>query len=155
MKEILLTQGKVALVDDEDFERIASHRWYAHREGNTFYAHRKSDGKTIRMHREILLLRQRGRTEVDHKDGNGLNNKKSNLRICTHSENIRNSRKQSNNTSGIIGVSRQADKWIARIKVKSQCIYLGIFSTKEEAALSRRMAVEKYFGDYRQRDGGG
>jgi hypothetical protein len=86
-KEIPLTQGKVAVVDEEDFDRLNKHKWYACKNGNTFYALRKSNvnGKrlTILMHREILGLKP-GDPGVDHRDGNGLNNRRKNLRLASH-----------------------------------------------------------------------
>jgi hypothetical protein len=92
MKEIPLTQGKVALVDDEDFESIANHKWCAHQRGNTFYAERSrfgNRGGTILMHREILSTSDTA-LEIDHIDGNGLNNTRANLRVVTHAENMKN-----------------------------------------------------------------
>jgi hypothetical protein len=93
MKEIILTQDKVALVDDEDFERVSAIRWHAHKSGRRqkkIYAEAFRKG-TLRMHRFILGLPQFGKEQVvDHLDGNGLNNQKSNLRIVTQKENMQN-----------------------------------------------------------------
>lgn len=98
MKEIRLTRGLVALVDDEDFERVNAFKWHAHYSGRTgkkVYAERtvyyKGGGRdTIRMHRFILGLPPRGRElVVDHRDGDGLNNQKSNLETITQEENMR------------------------------------------------------------------
>lgn len=131
MKEIKLSQicknnGKyVALVDDEDYEALNSFRWCAYKHGNTFYAARSimSNGKksTIRMHQMIL----RG-TGIDHIDGNGLNNQKSNLRFCTKSENAMNMRKHKNTTSIYKGVyfNKHAKKWQADITINGKIIYM-------------------------------
>ena len=91
MKEIPLSQGKVALVDDEDYKYLNQWKWYAAKQGNDFYAFRNdytvSPPKTVRMHREVLVEDPR---DIDHIDGNGLNNQKVNLRYCTHSQNHQN-----------------------------------------------------------------
>lgn len=85
MKEIPLTQGKVALVDDEDCERLNQFKWYALKRPNTWYAVRnvwvENKRTAISMHREIMDA-SRGQ-EIDHKNGDGLYNLKVNLRFCT------------------------------------------------------------------------
>jgi len=100
---IELTKGYTAKVDLRDIDLVKHHNWFAHTTPRNVYAARnakKEDGRTgmIFMHREILQpsLDQ----QVDHKDGHGLNNTRSNLRLCSRSENSRNRRKPSNNTSG-------------------------------------------------------
>ena len=94
MKEIKLTQNKIALVDDEDYELASSKKWYAAKDHNTYYAlSKESIGngkvKTLRLHR--FLLDAKIGQEIDHENGNGLDNRRENLRFCTHAENIKNS----------------------------------------------------------------
>jgi hypothetical protein len=142
-KKIPLTQGKVAIVDNEDYERLSRYRWRAFA-GNSckrvFYAVRYSrkegKDKTIRMHREILDVPNGFYT--DHIDGDGLNNQKNNLRVCSTSQNGLNRRKGSNCASGYKGVDRQhrcsQREWRARIQVSGKRILLGHYKTREEAA---------------------
>lgn len=105
MKKIPLTNEKFALVDDEDFDDLIKFKWYASRyyKDHCFYAIRREGNKTILMHRQIMRT-PKGMV-TDHKDHDGLNNQRSNLRICTHAENIRNSEKTFNGTSKYRGVS--------------------------------------------------
>lgn len=147
MKKIKLTQGKYALVDDADFEWLNQYRWCAYFNGYNWYAQRTPN---IKMHR--VILGYKGKHQVDHIDGRGLNNQRKNLRICTHSQNGMNRGKQKNNTSGYKGVSRhkKAEKWQASIKLHRKLIYLGIFKSKKEAKIAYEKAAEKLHGDFRK-----
>ena len=88
--------------------------------------------------------------EVDHRNGNKLDNRKSNLRICSRSENQMNRGKQKNNTSGFKGVSqiKMNQKWVAYIKVNYKRIYIGCFLKKVDAARAYNMAALKYHGEF-------
>ena len=155
MKEIKLGQfGKnkgvyVALVDDEDFERLNSFSWYAQKGGNTFYAQRciKVNGKkvNIRMHREIL-----NGSIIDHIDRNGLNNQKSNLRVCTTSENAMNMRKHKKSKSNYKGVCfhKLEKKWVAQIKINRKGFYLGYFMSEVDAARAYNSKAVELFGEF-------
>lgn len=105
MKKIKLTQGKFAMVDDEYFNELSKFKWYSSKyyKDHCYYAIRREGGKTILMHRQIMQT-PKGMV-TDHKDHDGLNNQKSNLRVCSHAENIRNSAKTMNGTSKYRGVS--------------------------------------------------
>jgi hypothetical protein len=94
-REIQLTQGKVAMVDDEDYERIARHKWQAARDvGGTYYAVRSDvDCRSIKMHREVMGLLPGDKRQVDHVHHNTLDNRKSELRICTPIENSHNTKR--------------------------------------------------------------
>lgn len=152
MKEIQLTRGKVALVDDEDYERVSQVHWCLDKGVNTFYARTyKRIGKkkiSIRMHR--LILNAPKGMEVDHKDGNGLNNQKENIRLCTHAENQQNKQTQKNNTSGYIGVQWSEDKkrWVVYLTVNKKQKYFGSFRDKVEAAKAHDKATLKYRGEF-------
>jgi len=149
MREIKLTQGKVALVDDEDYERLNRYRWCAFRNLNTYYASRSISGSaTISMHRQILSVSP-GK-EIDHKDGNGLNNQKDNLRSCTHSQNCANQRSQVNVSSKFKGVFWETGrrKWNASIGVAGQRMHLGRFKTEKAAALVYNVAAINHFGEF-------
>lgn len=153
MREIQLTKGMVAIVDDEDFEELNKLKWCAYKNRNTFYAHKTMNvnGKitTVKMHRKILGLKD-GRIKCDHIDGNGLNNQRSNLRICSNAENIRNSKKYSTNSSGFRGVSwsKSSKKWQSQIGHDGKMIPIGRFDDKKEAALAYDIAAKKYHGEF-------
>jgi hypothetical protein len=102
VRYIPLTQGKYAIVDAEDYERVSRYKWCLSRTGKQLYAQRRTGGKTIRMH-QFIMKPPKGMV-VDHIDGNGLNNRRSNLRICTRPENTRNRRRNPNTASGYKGV---------------------------------------------------
>lgn len=139
MKEILLTKGKVALVDDEDYERLSRYRWQALRHRKTWYAcrtaHSEGERWTSLMHREILGITNR-HEEVDHKDGNGLDNRRENLRVASLSQNRFNAGKYSTNKSGYKGVSfhTATGRWVASIRANNKQFFLGRFDDPVDAA---------------------
>jgi len=149
MKEIKLTQGKVAIVDDGDFEALNQYKWHAQKTGNgTFYAARGRGGKYVLLHREIMPTVDG--MEVDHINGDGLNCQKRNLRNCTRSQNARNSKISSSSTSGFKGASwHKRDKiWTSGIWVNGKQKHLGNFTLLKEAALAYNEAAIKYFGEF-------
>lgn len=137
MKTINLTRGQVALVDDEDFEYLNTFKWRTIASGNIFYASRTVtiDGKRINILMHGVIMGGKG---IDHIDHNGLNNQKSNLRLCTRSENMMNRRKGVNTSSIYKGVSfhKGHKKWGASIGINNKKISLGYFDTEAEAALA-------------------
>lgn len=148
MKKIILTQGKFALVDDEDFLELSKFKWsydgnYARR---AIYINGKQ--KIIRMHR--LLANTPKGMDTDHINRNKLDNRKSNLRVCSRSENKINQNMLSKNTSGFIGVSwsKPLKKWVARISIKNKKTHIGVFNTKEEAAKEYNVVAYKNFGEF-------
>lgn len=152
MKLIPLTQGQFAKVDDDDFERISKFKWCSSFEVYRFYAVRGGwvDGKTvaIRMHR-VIMNAKRGQY-VDHINHDGLDNRRTNLRICTNGENMRNrSGPQKNSTSGILGVRWRKDrsKWESRMCVNGKNMSLGHFENKHDATRAYAEARLKYFSD--------
>jgi len=153
MKRIPLTQGKFAIVDDEDFNRINLHKWYAHKTHLTYYAVRgqKINGKCISifMHREILGVLPG--FEVDHHNGNGLYNRRKNLRICTRADNQHNQRsRQCVATSKFKGVywNKQDHKWIAQIRLNGKHKYPGRFDNEIEAAKAYDQKAKELFGEF-------
>jgi len=148
MKEIKLTQGKVALVDDEDYEYLNQWNWYASKRSNgSFIAIRTVNKKKVLMHRVIMNTPEN--LIVDHIDHNSLNNQKSNLRNCTHSQNAQNMKLY---CEGIFhkGISwdKVNEKWKAYIRVNGKLIHLGRFKDEENAARAYNTAATKYFGEF-------
>ena len=145
MKTIPLTQGKVAIVDDDMFEYLNQWKWHL---SGTKYAVRTVNNKKIYMHRLVAKVPEGMCT--DHINRNKLDNQKSNLRVCTITENNRNRDKQHNNLSGLKGVSwiNRPKPWSSRICVNKKIIYLGWFDTKEEAYEAYLKAENKHFGEF-------
>lgn len=147
MKTIELSQGKVARVSDHRFEYFNQWKWSAHFDGWNWYAQRKVGNKFIIMHREIMGVTD-PKIEVDHRDGDGLNNVDENLRIATNAQNAFNRGPGKNNTSGFKGVSPEGKKFIACIHLNYKQIRLGTFSTPEQAARAYDEAAKEHFGEF-------
>lgn len=154
MREIQLTKGKVTLVDDEDYEWLSEFKWQAENPRvGLYYAVRRvyvPNGKAIfkKMHREILSVPSD--MHVDHRDGNGLNNQRYNIRPCTQAENNRNARLRIDNSSGFKGVGwhNQRNKWVAYIRQDGRLKHLGLFATAEEGARAYDAAAREIFGEF-------
>lgn len=160
MKKIPLTQGYFALVDDEDFVWLSKHKWHCI-DGvgkHTIYVGTninigRKQYKYARMHRLILGLKTGDKTQVDHIDGDGLNNQRNNLRLCNNQQNTRNSRIRSG-TSKYKGVSwnTRAQKWQAGLGLtlnnKRRHVALGCYNNEKEAAKAYDLAAIYYFGDF-------
>lgn len=151
MKEIKLTQNQIALVDDEDFDRINQYKWCAYYSPNTrsFYSMRGYNNRNFYMHRFIINA-QNGEN-VDHKNHNTLDNRKENLRLCNNTTNQQNKRKTFNNkTIKYKGVhfNKYNNKWRVRISLNNKLIHLGYFNTEEIAALAYNEKAKELFGDF-------
>lgn len=143
--KINLTQGELAEIDDADFERVSKCKWHY---TNTGYAATRKNGKIILMHR-FLLGAKKG-IEVDHKNGKKLDNRSSNLRFCTRSQNMMNVGLRKNNISGYRGVSYEKNlgRWRMRLGLYGKTVISKTFKTKEEAALAYVSAAVELHGEF-------
>lgn len=155
--EIPLTQGQFAKVSPSRYWELSKFRWYAGWSNYTrsFYAQRKvrlSDGRRVvqRMHREVLGVEFGDRREVDHINGDTLDNRDENLRFANRSENQRNRGKQKSNKSGFKGVSwnKEWKKWRAEIRIHGKAIILGYHLTPEAAHEAYCQAAKHYHGEF-------
>ncbi len=145
IKTIHLTKGFSTIVDDADFEFLSQWKWHINSVG---YAVRSTwDGVTVTkvlMHRQITAAP--AGMEVDHRNHTKLDNRRSNLRLCTRSQNTANTRKKGKNLYR--GVVEQAGRWYGRIIVDGKFKSLGAFSNQEDAALAYNFAAVEHYGDF-------
>ena len=152
MKKIPLTQNEYALVDNDDFELLKGYRWQCHKEGKSIYAVtgivKKGKKKTLRMHR--VIMKAKPGQHIDHKDGNGLNNQKNNIRFATPSQNLMNSNPRKNNSSKYKGVSfrKSTKKWEAYISFYKKRTHLGFFKDEIDAAKAYDAKAKELFGEF-------
>lgn len=147
---IPLTKGKHTIVDPEDYEQQSKHKWYANRGDSKkiprYYAVRQKNKKALLMHREIMNC-PKG-MEVDHINGDTLDNRKANLRICTHAENSQNSKGKHNSTSQYKGVWSKDGKWAAKIGYMKGDKYIGSFPHEVMAAKAYDDSAKRIFGEF-------
>lgn len=150
---IPLTQGREAVIDVADLALVAGRNWYAARHCNTFYATSHQNrpagySAALKMHR--LILQAQTGDIIDHRDGDGLNNRRENLRLATSAQNSRNRSRFPNNTSGFKGVSWDDDlgMWRARITFDHRVIHLGRFNTREAAHAAYAKAAQRLHGEF-------
>lgn len=145
---IPLTRGLFAVVDAEDYPRLSQHTWFAEGTPKNYYAVRKENGKSIKMHRQILNAPDH--LVVDHIDHNGLYNQKKNLRLATFTQNCQNQRRISHKTSRYKGVHwhRRLKKWAAQITCDKKTYHLGYFTEEIDAAKAYDRAARKYHGAF-------
>lgn len=139
------------MVDDSDFESLNQFKWYAHRDSrapNNFYAQRNvwlPNGKQGTIKMDAVLM---GAKDVDHADGNGLNNQRDNLRCASRSQQAANRKLRTDNTSGFRGVRWAKGRWRAVIGFETKIFHLGYFSDPVAAAHAYDRAAKKYFGEF-------
>jgi hypothetical protein len=147
-KKIPLTHGHSAIVDVEDFAALSVYYWQAHIQKHKLIYARRNSGhcKAAYMHREIMLA-PKG-IDVDHINGNGLDNRRSNLRLATRSQNLANRIPKKLPRSGFLGVRLNGKKWMANLRVGGKVIYLGSFKTREIARSEYISAHKKHHGEF-------
>ena len=156
MIEIDLTRGYKTIIDDVDAD-LANYNWHTLTTGSRHvYATRVQDKKRILLHR-VILARKLGKPlprkmKADHINRNGLDNRRDNLRLATHGQNMANSKRKSNATSAYRGVRQRKSngKWRAQISVGGKNLHIGYYDTAEEAALAWNQAARKLRGEYAQ-----
>lgn len=142
--KIALTQGMCAEIDDADYALVNEFKWHVTKRRTTWYARTNVGRKQLFMHRLLLPNVPR----VDHVDRDGLNNKRSNLRPASTSENGGNSGLNRKNSSGYRGVCRYRNRWLAFIGGKKRRTYLGSFATPEAAARAYDKAARERYGEF-------
>ena len=158
MIKIILSKDKIALIDNEDYDLINQYKWCAVWDNFNWYAVTslpRLNGSQIKLKMHQLIMGRIVDKEIDHKDGDGLNNQKYNLRFCTNMENQQNQKKcktyNKRQTSSIFkGVhwNKLSKKWQAQITYRKKHIHLGFFKVETEAALAYNNASLKYFTEY-------
>lgn len=151
---IPLTRGACAVVDAADYPILNAYKWYAWQPNlvtrigsrSTYYAARNVCNTVVLMHRTIMNAAPG--TVVDHRDCDGLNNTRANLRFATLAQNCQNVGLRSTNTSGYIGVTRYGDKWGSKIRCDGCRIHLGYFAVAEEAARAYDAAAIRLRGEF-------
>lgn len=147
MKQIPVTRGRFALVDDEDFEALSKAQWFF----SNGYARRnpeEGNPNSASMHRSILD--PPSHLFIDHIDGNRLNNQRANLRICTKNQNMRNSRLRKDSRSGLKGATfhSRSGRWRAKITINGKRIEIGSFATPEAAHDAYCARAKEAFGEF-------
>lgn len=151
MKTIPLTRGRVAIVDDEDFDALNMFKWHIIKDSCNLYAVRhdaEKHARLIMMHRAVMATPVGYQT--DHRNGDGLDNRKDNLRVCSCSQNQHNSRLRRDNSSGYKGVGwhKHLKKWGARIGVNGKSHHLGYFESPQLAAEAYNARALAVFGEF-------
>ena len=147
---IPLSRGLSAIVDQADVALIAGRKWYANPGGRTHYALRDEwrDGRNVRLSMHRVITGAAADQVVDHINGNGLDNRRANLRICSHAENIAAKQRNKNNALGVKGVWFQAGRYRACIQTNGRTRHLGSFITLDEAKAAYADAATEAFGQF-------
>jgi hypothetical protein len=149
--KIPLTQGKLAIIDDADLSLIKRFKWSCgSTDGKYASTHDPDTGATILMHRLILGVHRDSVPEVDHRNSDGYDNRRSNLRVATRQQNAFNKRKKQNTSSKFIGVywNKINHKWCAQYMQDGKAYYVGSFADETEAAKARDAAIRELRGDF-------
>ena len=146
-RSIPVSGGGVAWVDQRDYPMLSTWHWHHNLRGYAMRNVKRGAGwRPTFMHRFIMLPDPD--QQVDHINGNHLDNRRDNLRLCTNAENHANLSIPANNTSGYKGVSKSRRRWRASIGQRGQCTHLGVFASAVDAALAYDLAAIRLFGEY-------
>ncbi len=148
IRHIPLTQGQIVIVGTDSYDGAMQWLWCAHRRRNGYYAVRTENGReprTVFLHRWLM---GEPHAEVDHINGNTLDCRMQNLRVCTHQQNLGNQRLRSSNSSGYGGVHWDRGKWQVRIRVGDKRLDRGRFDKLEDAIAARVYAELVYLGEF-------
>jgi hypothetical protein len=145
VRRIPVGRGLFAIVDADDYDKLSKYRWHLFRYARCTYAVCHTMGRTVYMQR--MITRPRKGYVVDHIDGNGLNNRRCNLRVCTPAQNRANTGPRGG-TSRFVGVRRKKDKWAAGIQCRGEHFFLGLFDDEVEAAKARDRKAYELHGEY-------
>ena len=162
MKEIKLSNGRLVKVSDEDYDHLSQFKWHArkaHDKTETLYAVRsiphplglkykngKTKRKTIQMHRELMSFPEN--IDVDHIDGDGLNNTRENLRLATKTQNQRNRKLTKTNKYGYNGIRKIGNKYYARLRIDGKEKCFSGYDTLEQAIEAKKLLEKQYYGDF-------
>lgn len=146
MKTLPLSQGKVALVDDADYGQVSGFKWTALNSNGRWYAYRKEGKRTVYLHRFLLQTEQ----YVDHRNHDGLDNQRENLRSSSPTQNQANRRKSLHTSSRFKGVAwfKRSKCWQVHIQIAGRQTFLGNFKIEEEAARAYDRAAREKFGEF-------
>jgi hypothetical protein len=149
---ISLSRGLFTIVDDGDYERVCSRKWSASPSTRTFYAKCKMrvGSRRVDLYLHRFILNAQAGLEVDHVNGNGLDNRRCNLRLATRAENARNRKKPIGGTSASKGVYWCSTRlrWCAKIHVLGKDAHLGYFVNEADAGRAYRAAALEHFGEF-------
>ena len=147
-----LTRGYEAIIDTADVPLVEGRNWCADSRGHNLYARssQSSNYVNVKTYMHRLIMGAELGESVDHISGDGLDNRRGNMRLVSHAENLRNQRVRVNNTSGLKGVSwnKRAGKWVANIRVDGKSQYLGLFICPVEAHAAYCEASERLHGEF-------
>lgn len=146
MKKLLTNKGDVFIIDDEDFNLVSKYTWHLNHKG---YVRSEIKGRQVMLHRVVMSVTD-PKLQVDHIKGNKLDNRKSQLRVCTNQQNQFNRGKNKNNTSGFKGVKWRKDRstWIAVINFNMKRKIIGTFDCPKKASRAYLAAAKKLHGEF-------
>lgn len=158
MRKISLSNGQYALVDDEDYEKLSQYKWHVNKNGyiqRSIYlggGRKNKKYKGEKLHHLILIPKHDEGLYIDHINRNKLDNRKENLRYCTHAENCRNRQVRADNKTGVKGVNKMhnCNRWRVRIQVNGKRKHIGLFEKLEDAMEAYKNASMKYHQEYGQ-----
>lgn len=147
VRQVPLSRGMFAIVDAADFPKLFGHKWYAVRRHRNFYAETKINGKPVLMH--IFLIGKRRGFVTDHINGDGLDNRRCNLRFATHLQNMANRKRAIHSKSGFKGVHQdQYGGFVAAARKNGEYHYAGYFHSAKEAALAYDAKAKEIHGEF-------